>query len=118
NQEQQYLARSLLSQLQSMMPEIEKYAPSRAAVLRKRFGEQDRQTDPYTRGVNEMNRLAQTGSAEEILEAASKMPVESRGQGYLEVIRKAVGQGDFDRARQIANSEALAPLQRKEMLEE
>lgn len=118
NQEQQYLARNLLSQLQSMMPEIEKYAPSRSAALRKRFGEQDRLTDPYTRGVNEMNRLAQTGSAEEILEAAAKMPVESRGQGYQEVIRKAVGQGEYDRARQIANSEALAPLQRKEMLEE
>jgi hypothetical protein len=65
-----------------------------------------------------MNRVAQTGSAEEILEAAAKMPAESRGQGYQEVIRKAVGQGEFDRARQIANSEALAPMQRKEMLEE
>ena len=118
NQEQQYLARNLLSQLQSMMPEIEKYASSRVAALRKRFGEQDRLTDPYTRSVNEMNRLAQTGSAEEILEAAAKMPAESRGQGYQEVIRKAVGQGEYDRARQIANSEALAPLQRKEMLEE
>src|SRR6185503_5404994 len=118
NQEQQYLARNLLSQLQSMMPEIEKYAPSRVAALRKRFGEQDRLTDPYTRSVNEMNRLAQTGSAEEILEAAAKMPAESRGQGFQEVIRKAVGQGEFDRARQLANSESLAPLQRKEMLEE
>src|SRR5262249_36422403 len=58
------------------------------------------------------------GTVEEILEAAAKLPPESRSQGYQQGVRKAAGQGQYDRARQIANSEALEPTQRKEMLEE
>ena len=118
NPEEQYLARNLLAQLQPMMPEIEKYAPSRLAALRRKFAELNREADPYTRSLNEMNKLAQNGTIDEILEAAAKMPPESRGQGYQQGIRKAANQGEYDRARQLANSEALEPVERKEMLEE
>ena len=117
-QEEQYLARNMLAQLQMLMPEIEKYAPLRVAALRKKLTELDRVADPSTRSLNEMNRLAQSGTVEEMLAAAAKMPPESRGQGYQQVARKAAGEGEFDRARQIANNEVLEPIQRQGMLEE
>src|SRR4030095_11784225 len=62
NPQEQYLARNLLEQLQPMMPEIEKYAPSRVAALRRKLAELDRMTDPYTRSLNEMNKLAEQGT--------------------------------------------------------
>jgi soluble cytochrome b562 len=118
NQAESYLAQNLLSQLQPLMPEIEKYAPSRVAALRQKFAELDRVSDPYIRRLNEIRKLTQDGTVDEALEAVAKMPPESSGQGYQQVIRKAAGQGEFDRARQIANSEALEPIQRSSMLEE
>jgi soluble cytochrome b562 len=118
NQAESYLAQNLLSQLQPLMPEIEKYAPSRVAALRQKFAELDRVTDPYIRSLNDIRKLTQEGTVEEALEAVAKMPPESSGQGYQQVIRKAASQGEFDRARQIANSEALEPIQRNSMLEE
>jgi hypothetical protein len=118
NQAESYLARNLLSQLQPLMPEIEKYAPSRVAALRQKLADLDRVSDPYTRSLNDIGKLAQDGPVEAALEAVAKMPPEYSGQGYQQVIRKAAGQGEYDRARQIANSEALEPIQRKAMLEE
>jgi soluble cytochrome b562 len=107
-----------LSQLQPLMPEIEKYAPSRVAAIRQKLAELDRASDPYTRSLNDIRKLTQDGTLEEALEAVAKMPPEYSGQGYQQVIRKAAGQGEYDRARQIANSEAMEPIQRKAMLEE
>jgi hypothetical protein len=116
DQAELYLAQNLLSQLRPLMPEIEKYAPSRGAAVRQKFAELDR--------VNDLHKLKPDGTEEEALEAAAKTPPESRGplgpldHGYQQAPRKVTGQGEYDRARQIANSEAMDPIQRKEMLEE
>jgi hypothetical protein len=118
NQSESYLARNLLSQLQPLMPEIEKYAPSRAAALRRKFAELDRVTDPYTSSLIDMGKLTQDGTVDEALDFVEKMPPEASGQGYQQVIRKAAVLGEYDRARQLANSEVLEPIQRKAMLEE
>ena len=121
NQEELYLAQNLLSQLRPLMPEIEKYAPSRGAAVRQKFAELDRVSDLYNRSLNEFHKLTPDGTEEDALEAAAKAPPESRshlGHGYQQGIRKVADQGRYDRARQIANSEAMDPVQREEMLEE
>jgi hypothetical protein len=121
NQAELHLAQNLLSQLRPLMPEIEKYAPSRDAAVRRKFAELDRVSDLYNRSLNDLHKLTPDRREEEALEAAEKTPPESRGpldHEYQQLIKKVAGQGEYDRARQIANSEAMDPIQRKEMLEE
>jgi hypothetical protein len=123
DQAELYLAQNLLSQLRPLMPEIEKYVPSRGAAVRQKFAELDRVGDLYNRGPNDLHKPKPDGT-EEALEAAAKTPPESRGprgalgDGYQQGPGKVAGQGEYDRARQVANSEAMDPIQRKEMLEE
>jgi hypothetical protein len=117
NQAELHLAQNLLSQLRPFMPEIEKYLPSRGATVRQKFAELDRVSDLYNRSLNDLYKLTPDGTEE----AAAKTPPESRGSlgdGYQQAPPKVAGQGEYDRARQIANSEAMDPIQRKEMLEE
>jgi hypothetical protein len=121
NQAELYLAQNLLSQLRPLMPEIEKYAPSRVAAVRQKFAELDRVSDLYNRSQNDLHRLTPEGTEEEALETTAKAPPESRGprgDGYQQAPRKVAGQGEYDRARQVANSEAMDPIQSNEMSEE
>jgi len=121
NQAELHLAQNLLSQLRPLMPEIEKYVPSRGAAVRQKFAELDRVSDLYNRNLNDLHKLTPDGTEEAALEAPAKAPPESGGppgNGYQQAPRKVAGQGEYDRARQIANSEAMDPIQRKEMLEE
>jgi hypothetical protein len=114
DQAELYLAQNLLSQLRPLMPEIEKYAPSRGAAVRQKLAELDRVSDLYNRGLNDLYKPTPDGTEE----AAAKALPESRGQGYQQVIRIVAGQGKHDRARQIGSSEAMDPIQREEMSEE
>ena len=100
DQAELYTAQNLLSQLRPLMPEIEKYAPSRVAAVRQKFAQLDRVSELYNHSLNDLH------------EPAPKTPPESRGQGYQLAIGKAAGQGKYERARQIANGDA------KEMSEE
>jgi hypothetical protein len=92
NQADLYLAQNLLSQLRPLMPEIEKYAPSRGSALRQKFAELDRMS-----GLNDLHRLTRGGTEN----AAAKTPLESHSQGYPQAPRTVAGQGKYDRARQI-----------------
>ncbi len=113
NQAELHLAQNLLSQLRPLMPEIEKYVPSRGAAVRQKFAELDRVSDLYNRNLNDLHKLTQDGTEEAAHESGGPL-----GNGYQQAPRKVAGQGEYDRARQIANSEAMDPIQRKEMLEE
>ncbi len=118
NQAEVYLAHNLLTQLQPLMPEIEKYVPSRVTALRQKFAELNQVNDPDIRIVNDISKLMQEGTLDLGLEYVAKMPPESIGLGYQQVIRKAAGMGEYERARLIANSGVLEPIDRKAMLEE
>jgi hypothetical protein len=121
DQSELYLAQNLLSQLRPLMPEIEQYAPSRGAAVRQKFAELDRVSDLYNQSLNDPHKLTLEGTEEEAPEAAAKAPPESRGPlgyAYQQAPRIVAGQGKYDRARKIANSEAMDPIQREEMLEE
>jgi len=90
----------LLSALQSVAAEIQKYAPERYQLLQKKFGRLN--ADVTTSALNEYQQLIQEGSVGELLSAIQRAPADARDSLYQQAAWKALGEGDIDRARQIA----------------
>lgn len=112
------LAQNLNSQLNSSMPQIEKYAPSRVSELRQWSQGLERYLDPSTRMYQEMNQLSQNGSVDDMLAAASKYPEEYKNQAYQNAAWKAFSTGDTNRARQIIKDLVSDPIQRHQILDQ
>lgn len=106
----------LLSMLQGMMPQVEKYASARVPSLRRKIAEINRGQDRQSRMGNEFNLLVQNGSLEDVIEAAGKAPPEAQSGYYQQAAWKALGQGDATRARQLINDHISDPAQRSQML--
>jgi hypothetical protein len=113
-----YTVQYFLNSLRSRISEIEKYTPEQMPALKRKFAEMDESADPYTKANNALNQLSQNGTVEDILEAASKVPKEYRSQYYSQAAWKAIGQGDFQRAIQIAESDGISPAQSKQLLQQ
>lgn len=111
----------LLSSLQEMMPIVEKYAPSRAAQLRRK-AEPQRSADGEdgeiinAQGWGKYSHIFEKGSVDEILTAANKAPEGIREALYHRAALKLMEEGDTDRARQLINERVKEPGQRKHML--
>lgn len=112
------MARSTLSRLQPLLPEIEKYAPSRAAALRARMNELTKSLDPVSRVDQEFRNLMSQGTVEDLLQAAANAPPQRRDRFFVGASQKASSQGDFDRARKIVNENIADPRTRSRMLED
>lgn len=98
-------AYNLLQSLQILLPELERYAPGRAAALRRRADELERGFNPQGRLLRPYEELMQTGTADALLEAAAKAPAEVRDQLYTSAAWKAFNEGkDPERARRILES--------------
>lgn len=98
---------SLFYAFQSLLPELEKSSPARAAALRKKADELERNFDPYQRRMKPYQEVLQTGTVEAVLEAARKAPTEVRDQLYTHAAWKVYNEGgDPERARQILESVA------------
>jgi hypothetical protein len=108
-------ARSLLMGLQPLLPQIDKYLPARAPVVRQKLGEVGALADART-AVSEFNALARQGSVEDILQAAPNAPQAMQGRLYQQAAIKALNEGSPELARQIAN-ERLEPPQRNTVLQ-
>lgn len=103
--------------LQPHMPEIEKFWPERAALLRARFDKMRREQDPQQRAWSQYAPLWEQDSPEPLLEAAQKAPANMRDQLYTVAAWKAAGKGDLDRARQIVNDNLQNSSERAKLLE-
>jgi hypothetical protein len=100
-------AYNLFQALQTLMPEVERYAPGRAAALRRRADELERGFNPQGRLLRPFEGLMQTGTVEALLEAAPKAPAEVRDHLYMHAAWKAFNEGkDPERARRILESVA------------
>jgi hypothetical protein len=95
-------ARRLLGGLQSTLPMIDQYLPSKAPLVRQKLSEMGM-------GGATMN-VAQTFSglqgnvtADSLLQAAATAPQQLQARMYQQAAYKALEEGDTDRARQIAN---------------
>ncbi len=116
--------------LEPLMPQVEKYAPARAAQYkRKKEAEVAalkkkavvEETDADTEGGDESNyakyqTLTQNGTVESLLAAAPEAPAEMREWLYQSAVQKATEQGDIERARTIINEHISEPRQRRAMI--
>ena len=105
----------LLMQLQSIMGDVEKYAPARAAALKKRIGELSKKIRPEQKALQELEEVIVNGDVDTMVKAADKSPEEYREKIYQQAIQKALEAGDTGRARQIIGEHISEP-QRTAML--
>ena len=98
--------------LQTLLPELEKSAPARAAALRRKADEMERSINPYQQQMRPYQEVINKGTVEALLDAARKAPAEVRDQLYTQAAWKAFNEGeDPERARQILENVA-SPQQR------
>lgn len=105
----------LLMQLQSIMGDVEKYAPARAAALKKKIAELNKKIRPQEKALQELEEAMLNGDVETLVKAADKYPEEFREKIYQQAAQKALAEGDSDRARQII-SEHISEPQRTTLL--
>ncbi len=98
-------AYNLFQALQTLLPEVERYAPGRGAALRRRADELERGFNPMGRLLRPFEGLMQTGTVEALLEAAPKAPAEVRDHLYMHAAWKSFNEGkDTERALGILES--------------
>lgn len=112
------VAQNLYGQINGVMPQIEKYAPARAAELRQWSKAVERILDPSARMYQELGEFSQHGTVDEILALTSKYPAEFHSQIYQNAAWKAFSDGDPTRARQIVNDLVADPIQRRQILDQ
>ncbi len=99
---EQMNARRLLGGLQSLLPQIDQYAPSRSQAVRQkltdlRFGDTSRA------GGQPVFRAAPQATSETLMNMAAQVPPQVQPRIYQQAAMRALEEGNPDRARQIAN---------------
>jgi len=103
--------------LQALLPQIDKTLPGRSQAVRQKLKEMGVSAEARGTGRGEYMNLAQQGSVDAILQAASTAPSEMQNRLYLQAARKALNEGSVEQATQIA-TEHLNAEARKSMLQE
>lgn len=111
------LAQNLYYQVEGIMPVVEKYAPSRAAELRNWSQAVERNLDPSVGIYQELNRINQHGTVDDLLAFAAKQLPDYQGMLYQSAVWKALSGGDAQRARDIAEL-IPDPIQRRQTLDQ
>jgi hypothetical protein len=104
----------LMMEIRPMLPELEKRVPARAAQLRQRLAEMDKQLDPRTRAWMNFDAVMEK-STDAMLEEAAKGPSEVRGELYAAAAMKLFQSGETEKARQVV-AENLSGQEREQML--
>lgn len=106
----------LLMELGSMIKDVEKYVPARAAALKARVAEISEDEDPEEKKAAELESVMGNGSADAMIEAAAKAPDEMRDNIYQQAAMKAFADGNTDKAKQIINEHFSDPDRRDQMI--
>jgi hypothetical protein len=107
---------SLVQVLGAMLPEVERYAPTRYAAVKARLDERDKKLGPKARAAMEYERLAESGSIDSILAAAEKAPEDEKEMLYSRAAMLAGTAGDSARAAQILEEHVPDENSRKQVL--
>lgn len=102
----------MLLMIRPLMPELEKRVPARAAQLRLKLAEMEKQLDPATRAWSQYEAIM-SKPPEGILEEAAKAPAEMRGQLYQAAATKFFNAGEVEKARAVV-SENLRGQEREQ----
>jgi hypothetical protein len=98
-QTEQNNARRLLGGLQSMLPLVDQYLPSKASLLRQKMTELGMQPRPQ---MMQMPNGQNESTIDALVQAAASAPEQMQARIYQQAAYKALEEGDTDRARQIA----------------
>ena len=109
------VAQNIYQQMRWSLPNVEKISPARAQALRDWSKGIERTFDVNTRMYNELNEMSQ-GTVEDILALRSKYPEEMHLAISQQAVWKALNNGEFDRARQLARETIPDPVQRQQLL--
>lgn len=109
-------AYNLLSNMQAVMPYIEKYAPSSVDVVKRNLDRVEQLVNPQQRAWNDFNKLAEKGSVDALLEAAQKAMPEMQYNFYQRAAQMAAEQGNAGRARQIISDHVTDFWQQRQAL--
>jgi hypothetical protein len=110
-------AQNFYHQLDRIAPLVEKYAPARTAELRDWSQAVERTLDPQVKMYQEMQKLTQNGTVDEMMALAAKYPAEFRSLLYQNAAWKAATSGDLTRAKEIAEM-IPDPAQRRQTLDQ
>ncbi|HKX31972.1 MAG TPA: hypothetical protein VJ302_30070 [Blastocatellia bacterium] len=94
-------ARSLLTQAQSLQPEIEKYLPSRAGALRTKLNQFDN-AYYHPPSIGENYEELEKRSTTELMAMAEKSKGEAKEMLYSQALMKALAEEQVDLAKQIS----------------
>jgi len=111
------MAQNFYHQLDRIAPLVEKYAPSRSAELREWSQVVERTLDPQVKMYQDLQKVSQNGTVDDMLALAAKYPAEFRGLLYQNAAWKANGAGDHARAKEIAEM-IPDPVQRRQVTDE
>ncbi len=106
---------NILQNISRVMPEIEQFAPDRAARLKTKLAEFNRALSKNQQDWNTYNSLFRNGTPEEMLKAAGTVGDETRNSLYREAVIKAVMSGKADTLREFINNHVEDESRRKSL---
>jgi hypothetical protein len=111
-------SRNLIMQIQSYLPDIEKFLPSRIAAVRAKVAQLDAAIfrSPYERLYAGYGIDLNTKPVQDLLALATKAPPEIRQNLYQQIVWKAMGSGDDETARRIIQENIPDKWQANDML--
>ncbi len=102
-QMEQANARRLLTGLQSLMPYVDQYVPSKAPLVRQKLSELGLSNNTAMNMAQTFSSLQGNPNSEALFQAANVAPQNMKPRLYQQAAYKALEEGNTDRARQIAN---------------
>lgn len=109
-------AQMLLTSLNSMTAQMQKYAQGRGAAVEKKVAELNTPPDQQSRLWQKHQERIMNGSFDDALAAAGSAPREMRDQLYQQVASRAAAAGDVTLARQILTEHLTNTYQRQQAL--
>ena len=96
-------ARRLLAALQTALPMVDQYLPTKATLLRTKLTEMGMTNTAPMNLAQTFSGLQGNPTADALVQAAATAPQQMQPRLYQQAAYKALEEGDTDRARQIAN---------------
>jgi hypothetical protein len=100
---EQNSARRLLGGLQSTLPMIDQYLPSKAPMVRQKMTEMGMSNNTLSNLAQTFSALQGNPTADALLQAAQTAPQQMQPRLYQQAAYKAIEEGKTEQARQIAN---------------
>jgi hypothetical protein len=105
-----------MAQLQSLLPQIGKVDPQLSAKVGGQISPMLQASRDTSDPNAVLQALAQNGTVEELIKAADRAPDGMKDNYFQQAAWKAINQGDFDKAAEIAKDNLTSPLTRQQIL--